>query len=322
MAHCPPPAGWNCRPHLAHVNGMLIAASRAEDPLGPLGESIVAFAGAILDPMRALVTFIAALLLASAGGAREWQPDGWLRRLQDVAAAREHRPVRLALVSNADADWEATSDYGFREVLRDPVARARVFAPGSMGYTFIPPRPKPVSVFVNRERVQPALVRLVAAHELGHVLLHARGYLQLVVMPGSPDEPLLADSFNAVQDVLLERELLALHVDSQPLLVQQLVDVTRAVSLVGAGGAVPDKGRLNTSHLATMVTPLLLGVKDMDAARQALRARLPRDVAALVTRYSAVLSRPINTPAAYQQVIYSACEANGIPRARARFADD
>jgi len=256
------------------------------------------------------------------GGAREWQPDGWLKRLQEVAVAREHRPVRLALVSNADADWQATSDYGFREVLRDPVAQARVFAPGSMGYTFIPPRPKPVSVFVNRERIQPALLRLVAAHELGHVLLHARGYLQLVVMPGSRDEPLLADSFNAVQDVLLERELLAQHVDSQPLLAQQLVDVTRAVAPGGAASAVPDKGHLNTSHLATMVTPLLLGVKGMDAVKQALRDRLPRDVAALVARYSAILSRPINTSAEYQQVIYEACEANGVPRARVRFADD
>ena len=284
--------------------------------------------------MRAPCTLVTALVVVFAGadpcpclpggpgGAREWQPDGWLKRLQEVAAAREHRPVRLALVSNADADWEATSDYGFRQVLRDPVARARVFAPGSMGYTFIPPRPKPVSVFVNRERVQPALLRLVAAHELGHVLLHARGYLQLVVMPGSPDEPLLADSFNAVQDVLLERELLAEHVDTQLLLGRQILDVADAVSRDGASAAVPDKGHLNTSHLATMVTPLMLCVKGMDDLKQALRARLPRDVAALVARYTAILSRPVNTPAEYQQVIYSACEANGIPRARVRFADD
>jgi len=119
--------------------------------------------------MRAVYALATALFLL---GAREWQPNGWLKALQDVAVAREHRPVRIALVSDRDANWQTTSDYGFRTVLRDPVTRARVFAPGTMGYTFIPPRPKPVSVFVNRDRVDSRLVRLVAAHELGHVLLH------------------------------------------------------------------------------------------------------------------------------------------------------
>ncbi len=254
--------------------------------------------------------------------AREWRPDGWLKRLQEVAVAREHRAVRLAVVSDRDADWQATADYGFRAVLRDPAARARVFAPGSMGYTFIPPRPKPVSVFINSDRVEPALVRLVAAHELGHVLLHARGYLQVVVLPDSRDEPLLADAFNAVQDVLLERELVAQHVDSQPLLGRQLQAVTRAAALGGTTEAVPDTGHLNVSHLATMVTPLLLGVKGMDAGKQALRDRLPRAVASLVARYSAILNRPINTSAEYRQAIYEACEANGVPRSRVHFADD
>jgi hypothetical protein len=288
-------------------------------PFGLMCASIVVFGGGILDPMRALCTLLAALLLL---GAREWQPNGWLAALQQVAAAREHRQVRLALVSDADADWQTTSDYGFRAVLRDPVARAHVFAPGSMGYTFIPPRPKPVAVFINRDRVEPALLRLVAAHELGHVLLHARGYLQVVVMPGSGDEPLLADSFNAVQDVLLERVLLAQRVDSQPLLTHQLQAVTRAVSAVGAAGAVPDTGHLNVSHLATVITSLLLGVKGTDGGKQALRDRLPPEVASLVARYSAILNRPINDVAEYRQAIYEVCEANGVPRARVRFADD
>ncbi len=268
--------------------------------------------------MRSRSVLVAALLLT---GVQEWQPDGWLKNLREAAVARERRPVRLALVSDADADWEKTSDYGFRAILRDPIARARVFAAGSIGYTVIPPRPKPISVFVNRDRVEPSLVRLVAAHELGHVLLHARGYLQLVVTPGSRDEPLLADCFNAVQDVLLERELVALHVDSQLFLVRQLSLVTQAVTASGSS-ALPDSGHLNASHLATMATPLLLDVRGMDRAKGALRERLPSEAAALVARYSVILREPVESVAAYRDAMYQACEANGVPRARVRFAED
>src|SRR5512133_2249594 len=270
--------------------------------------------------MRGVSLFVAALLVA--GGAREWQPDGRLKIVQDVAAARERRPVRLAVVSNRDVNWHATSDYGFRAVLRDPLSRARVFAPGSMAYTFIPPRPKPVSVFINRDRVDPNLVRLVAAHELGHVLLHARGFLQVVVIPGSREEPLVADAFNAVQDVLLERELIEQQVDSQPLLAHQLRAVVDAIAAGGAAAAVPDTGRLNASHLATMVTPVLIGVRGMDAEKQALRDRLPPQVAALVARYSAILQRPVTGVDEYRRAIYDACEANGVARGRVRFAAD
>ncbi len=269
--------------------------------------------------MRAPCTL--AVLALVAVGVHEWLPTGWLKNLQQVAIAKERRPVRLALVTNRDADWERTSDYGFRAVLRDPGARARVFAPGSIGYTIIPPRPKPISIFVNRDRVEPALTRLVAAHELGHVLLHARGYLQLVVPAGSPDEPLLADCFNAVQDVLLEGELLAQHVDTQPLLVRQLSLVRQAITASGVA-AVPDTGHLNASHLATMVVPLLLAVRGMDDAKQSVRAKLPRGAAGLVARYTLILSAPVSSADQYRDVVYRACEANGVTRGRVRFADD
>jgi hypothetical protein len=269
--------------------------------------------------MRALCALVAGLLLFPAS---EWHPDGWLKALHEVAIAREHRPVRLARVSDRDARWQAIRDYGFRAVLRDPVVRARVFAPGSIGYTFIPPRPKPVVVFVNGDRVEPALLRLVAAHELGHVLLHSRGFLQIVALPGDQAEPLLADSFNAVQDVLLERELLAQRVNSQPLLTRQLRVLASALAHGGPVGAVPDTGHLNASHLATMATPLLVAVKGEEAEKQRLRHMLSPEAARLISRYSAILARPINDAAGYREAIYQACEANGVRRERVRFAPD
>ncbi|MGE5359337.1 MAG: ImmA/IrrE family metallo-endopeptidase [Bacteroidales bacterium] len=245
--------------------------------------------------------------------------SAWLERLRVAAAASERRDVIVALVSErgvADMPDKA------RTVLRNNAVRRRVFAPGTMGYTFIPPRPQPIVVFVNTDRVEPSLVDLIAAHELGHVLLHSRGFLQVVMFPGDPREPLLIDAFNAVQDVLLERELARHGVDTKPLLLRQLRTIGRALSMAGPDAIVPDSGSLQTSHLATMVTPLMMTVPDGDPAKARLRELLPRDVIRLVNKYSKILSGPVATVASYREAIYEACEANGLNRREVEFAPD
>jgi hypothetical protein len=245
---------------------------------------------------------------------------GWLERLRATAADREHRAVIVAAVPRADVS--AVTNAEARRALSDSAVRARVFAPGTMGYTHIPPRPSPVIVFVNVGRVEPYLAALVAAHELGHVLLHARGFLQVVMFPGDPREPILIDAYNAVQDVLLERELAKLDVDTRPLLLRQARTISRALSMAGPAGIVPDSGSLQVSHLATMVTPLMLTIADGEPAKARLRELLPSGVARLVENYSRILAGPVTTPAAYREAIYRACEANGLHRSQVAFAPD
>jgi hypothetical protein len=241
----------------------------------------------------------------------------WLERLRATTAARERRDVIVAFVSERDP---AKTPERARALLRNDDVRARVFAPGTMGYTFIPQRPRPVIVFVDTDRVEAPVIDLVAAHELGHVLLHSRGFLQVVMFAGDPREAPLTDAFNAVQDVLLERELAALGVNTRPLLDRQILAVSRSLSLGGPSTA--PSGSLQASRLATMVAPLMLVVPDADPGKERLRELLPKAVLDLVARYGAILSAPVHTPAQYREVIYRACEANGLSRTQVTFAPD
>jgi hypothetical protein len=268
--------------------------------------------------MRRLLLLCACLLALGAG---EWQPEGWLKSLRDVASAREHRAVQLILVSSRDAGRRSDT-FASRAALRDPITSARIFAPDTLGYAHIPARPNPVVVFINTGRVAPDLVGLVAAHELGHVLLHSRGFLQVLAWPGTTDEPLIADAFNVVQDVLLERELTAQAVDSQALLTFQLRELTRTMTLAGPLTAVSGSGREKISHLATLVARLCLTVRGMENEKQQVRRLLPREVAALADRYVTILAGEIATPAQYREAIYQACDANGVRRSSVRFAPD
>jgi hypothetical protein len=85
---------------------------------------------------------------------------------------------------------------------------------------------------------------------------------------------------------------------------------------------VPDSGKLQTSHLATMVTPLVMTLKSRDSAKERLERELPTPVKDLVAKYTEILSRPIATPAQYREAIYEACEANGVKRKGVTFAPD
>lgn len=267
--------------------------------------------------MRAILSLCACLLLVP--GPR--QAAGWLDDLLKTAAQKEHRAVRLVLVSG-ESIWQNLADAGARRVLGDDGVRARVFAPATAGYAYIPPRPRPVYVFVNTSRVSPRLVDLVAAHEVGHVLLHSRGFLQVLAPSDSVSEALVTDSFNVVQDVLLEHDMVERGIDSQPLLGQQLAELARGLSMAGPNAVVPDTGRLRVSHLASMAARLLLTVNGRDDEKKRVRALLPPNVVLLTDRYVALLGRPVASPDQYQALVYAACLANGVPRWKVVFAPD
>jgi hypothetical protein len=266
--------------------------------------------------VRAILSLCACLLLVAGQ-----QAAGWLDDLLKTATRKEHRAVRLVLVSG-ESSWQTVSDPGARRVLGDEGVRARVFAQATAGYAYIPPRPGPVFVFVNTSRVAPRLVDLVAAHEVGHVLLHSRGFLQVLAPADPASEALVADSFNVVQDVLLERELVERGIDSQPLLEQQLAELARGLAMAGPRAVVPDTGRLRTSHLASMTARLLLTVSGRDDVKKRVRALLPGDVMQLTDRYIALLKRPVASPDQYRALVHAACQANGVPRWKVVFAPD
>ena len=92
--------------------------------------------------------------------------------------------------------------------------------------------------------------------------------------------------------------------------------------LAGPYAAVTGKPRERVSQLATMVARLSLTVHGMDAEKERVQQLLPAEVAALVKQYTTILQADVATAAQYREAVSRACEANGVARARVRFAPD